>query len=518
MEWQCSYCEAPNPAQLTSCQDCEAPRAESDEVAGYDKRAEAAKQRVKSTASVEKKTAVGFGQVLPSRNPPPGPKPRRNRNREPRAQYPVPDRRSDGGDAKVDPNQSYPSVTPQDRKKQEDALARAGLMQNVGRNNCAACSEEKHPSVMWQNPGCKCWGCYECLMKHYTINIKDGRAPTCWCNQLDEEKKAKGKLLDSDFEEFSNGWLIYKSTRTTDQKEIAEAQQKVFNLNRRAGEFFQRDNILVLGDDNLVRCPGVDCGYQAVKVTNCEALTCPNKVKGRPCQTVFCSNCGSTPFHTALKRCSDVATTRAEYVDWVRSGREQYLTRMAQLDAKHQRKLDAYNRDAKRHAEEKRHLERMAAQLEADEQYKRANCRRCPNCNRVFERLSGCSSMVCGRNYHGGDVQDGCGHQFDMSDARPYESGRAQARRVDVKKVKPEQAKHLWMENGEPIVCDMCEKAIEGPVRLQCACCPYFNVCAACEPNSVGHRKAPATHSADHYFKIIRVKVKGQEGGSCVVQ
>ena len=56
----------------------------------------------------------------------------------------------------------------------------------------------------------------------------------------------------------------------------------------------------------------------------------------------------------------------------------------------------------------------------ADENYKAQNCRLCPHCRRVVQQLSGCDLMVCGRNYHGGDQQSGCGQGFRWSQALPY--------------------------------------------------------------------------------------------------
>jgi hypothetical protein len=32
--------------------------------------------------------------------------------------------------------------------------------------------------------------------------------------------------------------------------------------------------------------------------------------------------------------------------------------------------------------------------------------------------MEGCDSMVCGRDYHGGNAQDGCGNRFDWATAR----------------------------------------------------------------------------------------------------
>ena len=50
-------------------------------------------------------------------------------------------------------------------------------------------------------------------------------------------------------------------------------------------------------------------------------------------------------------------------------------------------------------------------ELEQDEHWKAANCKRCPSCHRAINYLSGCDLMKCGDDYHGGNVQV-CGAIF----------------------------------------------------------------------------------------------------------
>lgn len=56
----------------------------------------------------------------------------------------------------------------------------------------------------------------------------------------------------------------------------------------------------------------------------------------------------------------------------------------------------------------------------ADEKYKAENCRLCPHCRRVVQHMGGCSSMICGQDYHGGNNQSGCGKSFTWEQATPY--------------------------------------------------------------------------------------------------
>jgi hypothetical protein len=61
-------------------------------------------------------------------------------------------------------------------------------------------------------------------------------------------------------------------------------------------------------------------------------------------------------------------------------------------------------------------------EYERDERRKEQHCRLCPGCQRVVERVEGCSAMVCGQNYHGGDTQMGCGRRFDFGEAGAYQA------------------------------------------------------------------------------------------------
>jgi hypothetical protein len=76
-------------------------------------------------------------------------------------------------------------------------------------------------------------------------------------------------------------------------------------------------------------------------------------------------------------------------------------------------------------------------ELQENEAFKAARCKRCPHCQRIIEKVSyfaiclsrtlisvlqldGCDAMICGQNYHGGDVQNGCGRAFNWTTAPAY--------------------------------------------------------------------------------------------------
>ena len=95
-----------------------------------------------------------------------------------------------------------------------------------------------------------------------------------------------------------------------------------------------------------------------------------------------------------------------------------------------------------------------------------ANCRLCPKCGRVVNKLGGCDSMRCGQDAHGGNVQNGCGASFSWSSARPYNPAAVAAARPPMQVVREE---------------DMIRGEHEG---ISCSLCGYVNIirfiCVSC--------------------------------------
>ena len=100
--------------------------------------------------------------------------------------------------------------------------------------------------------------------------------------------------------------------------------------------------------------------------------------------------------------------------------RGNYWQARAQQDANFNAQLEDYERQRAANTQRNEELRQRYAELLADEDYKVKSCRLCPNCGRIVQHLEGCDLMVCGRNYHGGDQQSGCGQGFRWSQARPY--------------------------------------------------------------------------------------------------
>lgn len=142
----------------------------------------------------------------------------------------------------------------------------------------------------------------------------------------------------------------------------------------------------------------------------------------------------STIFERHANRCRkliSVGSSGATHVKYPRAGislhhailfaeRGEYWQARAQQDANFRAQLEDYQQQQVANTQRNEELRLRYNDLLADENYKAQNCRLCPNCQRVVQHLGGCNAMICGQNYHGGDVQSGCGHKFDWSQATPY--------------------------------------------------------------------------------------------------
>ena len=133
------------------------------------------------------------------------------------------------------------------------------------------------------------------------------------------------------------------------------------------------------------------------------------------------------------------------------------MTACAAQDASYRRQLAEFDSNKRNQEEEKQNLERRMRELQADEEFKSANCKMCPKCGRVVQKLDGCNLMICGQNYHGGDNQNGCGTRFDWARASPYKVNVGNHLTLNEAKnkkalVAPEKARlhqHTWSFDGQ---------------------------------------------------------------------
>jgi len=246
-----------------------------------------------------------------------------------------------------------------------------------------------------------------------------------------------------------------------------------------------------LGHIRCVGCIGDDehsVWFEIEDTKNKLEVRCPR------CQTSFCCQCNATPYHFHCS-CDEVMSYSRAWLEWNLTGRQEYLQRLAQENSAFLQLLTQYQHQMNEeiHQANKRFME-----LQQDEDYKSKHCKRCPKCNRTVEKLSGCDLMMCGQNYHGGDVQNGCGARFKWSEATWYVANAGIRKTPNELNVLPpqkaQQVKHEIME-GEPLLCDICHQPIVGP-RIRCINCPIFNTCLQCNGHPTVFRPLPSARSS----------------------
>eukprot|EP00981_Chlorochromonas_danica_P014594 scaffold8384_cov161-Ochromonas_danica.AAC.1 len=232
------------------------------------------------------------------------------------------------------------------------------------------------------------------------------------------------------------------------------------------------------------------------------------------CQQSFCSHCRATPYHYKIT-CAAYDKQTEAWRKWKQEDESSLLVEAMVLD----------NQLSEGEAEEslrqiKAVLNKQSQQLIQDEEYKTANCKLCPNCNRVVEKLSGCDAMICGQSYHGGDRQQGCGQAFRWNSAPPYQSTVISSSKTSSEIDHHQLQRRLHgkhMINGKTaLCCDACHRPISGP-RIHCLNCPSYDLCLKCtyafsssdKQDTVTIKKKPAVgedhvhHDADHVCQVI---------------
>jgi hypothetical protein len=340
--------------------------------------------------------------------------------------------------------------------------------------------------------------CIQCAVNHCREALGDSRVPSCIDGQCphmvstNELKQLEQLILAHDV----SGQQVDLSTLPRGSGRVMKKLSEVREELVLAGFLTNRDDV--------VACPTPDCpGYQFMNdPSRCEQLNCDL------CHETYGSKCRLL-YHYHVGSCQEVPSLVRRYTYWKTEQRLPFLQHLAQQRAESAVQLTEYNKRQAQLEQDQKIAEAMNNAEEADEKYKADHCIHCPKCQRIMERLSGCDSMVCGRNFHGGDQQDGCGHNFNIKKAKKYVAKSRRERTIDANTVEKPQAetKHEIMK-GYDLKCDACSQPIVGP-RFECIHCPAFNCCSGCEAN-IG---TAVNHPLNHVFKLHMRESNGGNGG-----
>ena len=124
---------------------------------------------------------------------------------------------------------------------------------------------------------------------------------------------------------------------------------------------------------NLIACPGNDCSNFMVLDQPGVKFECRCNQDGG-CGLSFCSLCRDSPYHRHGTTCEQARAIRYAWDQWIATGRAEFYARLGQ-------KAATANAAAAQAASER------LAQVQADEQWKAANCRHCPHCQRVVRQI-----------------------------------------------------------------------------------------------------------------------------------
>ncbi|CAF0935591.1 unnamed protein product [Rotaria sordida] len=247
----------------------------------------------------------------------------------------------------------------------------------------------------------------------------------------------------------------------------------------------------------IIKCPNQNCLWIAEAADPNERfrVTCPI------CNKEFCSLCNQQYHYRTT--CQQLPQITQRWFFWCQTERGRYLTMRAQQDAAYATQLSDYNRQNNENENRNRDLRRRYDELMNDEKYKADNCRLCPQCKRVVQRLEGCDSMVCGQDAHGGNLQSGCGAKFNWAQAQQYNAAATpQPKQVILDLPKPENP--VVHHNG--VKCDHCQNDVVG-IRFDCVHCPSLTYCEKCEQQAtLDHsRENQFLQQQQHVFKLIMV-------------
>ncbi|CAF1564860.1 unnamed protein product, partial [Adineta ricciae] len=244
----------------------------------------------------------------------------------------------------------------------------------------------------------------------------------------------------------------------------------------------------------VIKCPNTNCKW-AFEPENPREQFC---VVCRLCHHEFCSLCNDQ-YHYRTD-CQQLAEITQQWYFWCNTERGHYLERKAREDATYAARLKEFQRQQRENRTRNAGLQKRYHGLLADEKYKEKNCRLCPHCNRVVQHMGGCSSMVCGQDFHGGNNQSGCGQNFTWESAKKY---------VPTTDRNPEDVMPDFHNPRNKLVvhdvtCDACHKTVRG-IRFDCIHCPLLTYCEDCEQKHtlLHSNQNEQAGSRQHVFRLI---------------
>jgi hypothetical protein len=177
-----------------------------------------------------------------------------------------------------------------------------------------------------------------------------------------------------------------------------------------------------------------------------------------------------------------------KWMAWLSHGRDDQAKSRSDFEKEQEKYRDSIHK----HESRKKELHEKMEEQTKDEKWKAENTRLCPQCGRCVEKVGGCNLMKCGTDYHGGNVQNGCGAKFKWNTAKPYVPP-AVSHLPALEEFVGEAPRLAKGRTHGQYRCDVCFAEIVG-IRFSCIHCPMYDVCSGCEGTS---------HDTTHIFRII---------------
>jgi len=233
------------------------------------------------------------------------------------------------------------------------------------------------------------------------------------------------------------------------------------------------------------QCPYCGCSVMVDEGATVAQSPCPD------CGKLLCAKCGGQA-HRHDICCNAIEAKIACWKDWQDIFRASYFLAMPSLAA----------------------AQNLLA-LKQDEEQKAKTCRHCPHCQRLVEHIGGCSSMVCGQDAHGGNIQNGCHKRFRWSEARPYQADLVCLSEREMALLEQASTQNQCHPG---ITCHMCGKTGFHGMRFRCIRCEVqpgisIDICAEC--TLVSGKANPCGFDNPHEFEIVQGKTGSVEQQPC---